>query len=115
MLGVGGLTGVFVDGYALCAVDAAVATAIVSDITGYRIMEHILPAKQLDTHEGAGKRGIGGGGKNGYKAEAGKEIGREVEQGCEGVAECCADKKQGCDLATLKTHAECDGGKEEFP
>jgi hypothetical protein len=111
----GGLTGVFVGGYALCAVDAAVATAIIGNITGYCIMEYILPAKQLYPHEGAGKRGIGGGGKNGYEAEAGKEIGREVEQGCEGVAECCAYKKQGCDLATLKTHAERDGGKEEFP
>ncbi len=113
--GVGGLTGVFVDGYALCAVDAAVPTAIIGGITGYCIIEHKLAAKQLDTHEGAGEWGIGGGGKNGYEAEAGKEIGREMQEGCEGVAECCTDKKQGRDLAAFKTHAEGDGGKDEFP
>ena len=97
------------------AVDAGVAAEVVADPAGDGEEDGVLGAEEFDAHERAGKRGVTGAGEDGDEAEAGGEINGQAEEAGERGAERAADEEERGDLAAFETHAQGDGGEEEFP
>ena len=105
----------FGHGNALRLIDTGMSAEIIGGETGNCEIKDIACAKELGAHECAGDRRIGGGSKNCDESETCKQINGCTAGSGDGIAQGGADKEQWRHLASLESHAQRDGGEQEFP